>query len=72
MSLGEELWLEVKQNVVEFNLNLKSECSQCSICLTDFNLRQKDENIPGDSVIQLGCNTQHIFHADCLKVWVDK
>lgn len=70
LTLGNELWLEIKQQIVEYNLNLEEHCKQCSICLGDFNLRRKDENIPGDSVVQLSCNQQHIFHASCLKEWV--
>ena len=68
--LGEELWTEVRKFKVEYNINLCEFCTQCSICLADFHLRRKDENIPGDSVIQLGCNKQHIFHSECLKEWV--
>ena len=70
MTLGSELWLELKQKIVEYNLNLEADCKQCYICLDNFNLRRKDENIPGDSVVQLSCNPQHIFHASCLKEWV--
>ena len=69
--MGKELWLEVKRNQVEFNLDHRENCSQCAICLTDFNTRNKEENIPGDDVILLGCNDQHIFHSECLKKWVE-
>ena len=71
MSIGKEVWQEVKQRVVEYNYEIGKECSNCSICLIDFNLRQKDENIPGDNVIQLNCNKQHVFHSKCLQDWVD-
>lgn len=71
MSIGKEVWQEVKQRVVEHNYEIGKECSNCSICLIDFNLRQKDENIPGDNVIQLNCNKQHVFHSKCLQDWVD-
>jgi hypothetical protein len=49
--MGKELWLEVEQNMLEYNFDLMVQCSQCSICLIDFNARNKDENIAGDSVI---------------------
>ena len=68
--MDKQLWQDVKHHMVEYSLDHVSECKQCSICLMDFNIRQKDENICGDSVVQLPCNKQHIFHTDCLKEWV--
>lgn len=68
--MDRELWMEVKQNTVEYSLDLAKHAPSCSICLADFNTRQKDENIAGDSVIPLECNAAHIFHAECLKEWV--
>ena len=51
ISLGKDVWLEVKQNIIEYNMDIGEHCQNCSICLVDFHARQKDENIPGDSII---------------------
>ena len=56
LSIGTELWVEIKQRIVEYNMDHSKDCRVCSICLSDFQTRQKDENVAGDSVIQLSCN----------------
>ena len=33
-------------------------------------MRRKEDNIPGDQVIQLSCNKSHIFHSTCLQEWL--
>jgi len=44
----------------------KDADATCSICLVDF----KDN--PTQKIAQLNCSGKHIFHADCLKSWVEK
>ena len=38
----------------------------CTICYSDFSEE------PEKPIAELNCSNKHIFHADCLKVWVDK
>ena len=36
----------------------------CSICLEDFEV--------GEEIIELRCDSKHIFHLDCIKGWAKK
>lgn len=37
--------------------------NECSICLMSF--------AKGEEIIELKCSDNHIFHAECLKTWMD-
>lgn len=39
---------------------------QCVICLEEF--KEGD----GKKIAELNCNRNHIFHLECLKVWIEK
>jgi len=43
-----------------FSEELRKSSTQCSICMTDYNI--------GDEIIQLSCD--HFFHTDCIKNWL--
>lgn len=39
------------------------------MCLLEFKIGEPMS--PADLVVQLSCNPAHVFHAECLKQWVD-
>ena len=49
-----------------FNPNSSDQqVESCCICLDIFN--SKDTRM----IAELGCNSKHIFHVDCLNCWVE-
>ena len=53
----------LKKNTKEYKKDGK-ENESCSICLEDF--KEGD----GKPIAELNCNSNHIFHLDCLSEWV--
>jgi hypothetical protein len=38
----------------------------CAVCLDEFS------ETDGKEVVELKCASQHVFHKDCIKAWVEK
>lgn len=56
----------ISQNSRRFDPSRDEETINCAICLEDF---IHDEN---KLVAELNCSQKHIFHAECLKSWIER
>ena len=49
---------------IALSINEVEKESSCTICLEEFK--------SDDDVTEMTCNSAHIFHPDCLKLWLER